>query len=46
MGHKSREWNNLNSVTIQPFENNKVTGVVGRQAGRLARFYHMRIKAY
>ena len=48
VGHKmySKEWNNLSSVTVQPFENNKVTGVVARQAGRFARFYHMRAKAY
>lgn len=43
---ESREWNNLNSVTKQPFENNKVTGVEGRQGERCARFYHMRAKAY
>lgn len=45
MGHTLyiREWNNLSSVTTQSFENNKVTGVVGRQRGR---FYHMGAKAY
>lgn len=48
MAHKtwSRERNNLSSVTKQPFENNKVTGVEGRQGERFARFYHVRAKAY